>query len=163
VGDAPEIRVSDAEREAAADRLRRASGEGRLDPDELEERLARAYSARTTGELAQLTRDLPEPAPPQPSRGEVVRRGAWARRSLLFPPLVCTLIWLAAGAHPPFWPIWVFLGCGIAALATVLGVGRAERHDERRDARDARRGARREARASRRDRRLPPPPAPPGQ
>ena len=44
---APALRASDAEREAAAERLRRAGGEGRLVPEELEERLGVAFSART--------------------------------------------------------------------------------------------------------------------
>lgn len=37
---APDILVSDAEREAAAERLRLAAGEGRLAQDELEERIS---------------------------------------------------------------------------------------------------------------------------
>jgi hypothetical protein len=39
------IRASDAEREADALRLRTAAGEGRLEPDELEERLGLALGA----------------------------------------------------------------------------------------------------------------------
>jgi Domain of unknown function (DUF1707)/Cell wall-active antibiotics response 4TMS YvqF len=56
----PAIRASDAEREAAAARLRTAAGEGRLALDELAERLDRAFAAVTRGELDTLTRDLPE-------------------------------------------------------------------------------------------------------
>lgn len=52
------MRVSDAEREEAAERLRVAAGDGRLDLQELEERLEQTYAARTYGELEPLTLDL---------------------------------------------------------------------------------------------------------
>ncbi len=53
-------RVSDRERDAVAERLRQAAAEGRLDLDELDERLGRAYSSRTYAELVPLTHDLPD-------------------------------------------------------------------------------------------------------
>jgi hypothetical protein len=53
------LRASDADRDAVVDRLREAAGEGRLEPDELEERVDRALRARTYGELAELLADLP--------------------------------------------------------------------------------------------------------
>ena len=53
------LRVSDADREAAAERLRHAAVEGRLEPDELEERLHAALRARTYGDLRRLLVDLP--------------------------------------------------------------------------------------------------------
>ncbi|MCX3060120.1 DUF1707 SHOCT-like domain-containing protein [Streptomyces beihaiensis] len=58
-GHAPELRASDADRERVAERLREAVAEGRLDMEEFDERLEAAYKARTYGELAPLTRDLP--------------------------------------------------------------------------------------------------------
>jgi hypothetical protein len=57
-----ELRISDAERERVAERLRDAAGEGRLTVEELDERVELAYAARTGGDLAPLTADLPEPA-----------------------------------------------------------------------------------------------------
>jgi len=63
----PELRASDADRERAADRLRRAAGDGQLTIDELDERLHAAYAARTRGELEPLTADL------QSSGGAAVR------------------------------------------------------------------------------------------
>jgi hypothetical protein len=132
MADRPDLRASDADRERTADLLRRSAGDGRLDPDELEERLTSAYGARTTGELADLTRDLPS-APPRPvPRREATLQLRRRYGGLLFPPLVCTLIWLATGAHGSFWPIWVWLGCGIAALAGILGVDDRHRRRERR-------------------------------
>ncbi|MFJ4190894.1 DUF1707 domain-containing protein [Kitasatospora sp. NPDC089509] len=53
-----EPRAGDADREAVADRLRVAAGEGRIDLGELEERLDRAYAARTYRELDALVTDL---------------------------------------------------------------------------------------------------------
>jgi len=55
----PPLRASAADRELAVDILRVAAGEGRLTLAELDERLEAALSARTIGELATLTADLP--------------------------------------------------------------------------------------------------------
>ena len=56
----PEVRASHADRDRVVDVLRVAAGDGRLTLEELEERLEAALSARTVGELAVLTSDLPE-------------------------------------------------------------------------------------------------------
>lgn len=53
------LRASHADRERVVDVLRVAAGDGRLTPDELDERLEVALSARTMGELDVLTADLP--------------------------------------------------------------------------------------------------------
>ena len=55
----PDLRVSDADRERVAERLREAAGEGRLTVEELDERVEAAYAARTAGELTEVTADLP--------------------------------------------------------------------------------------------------------
>lgn len=54
-----DLRVSDADRHAVADILREAAGEGRLDIDELEERLDETYKAKTYADLEPITQDLP--------------------------------------------------------------------------------------------------------
>lgn len=54
-----EMRVSDAEREAAAAELREHFASGRLTQDELDERLAAAFVAKTHGDLKALFTDLP--------------------------------------------------------------------------------------------------------
>ena len=59
------LRASDADREAIAAQLHKAAVEGRLDADELEERLHLALRARTYGDLRRLVVDLPA----QPARG----------------------------------------------------------------------------------------------
>jgi hypothetical protein len=53
------LRASDADREAITERLRQAAAEGRLEPEELEERVEAALRARTYGELSPLVADLP--------------------------------------------------------------------------------------------------------
>jgi hypothetical protein len=53
------LRASDADRDAVTDRLREAAGEGRLEPEELEQRVGAALRARTYGDLAPLVADLP--------------------------------------------------------------------------------------------------------
>jgi hypothetical protein len=64
-GPADTSRAGDADREAVAERLRMAAGEGRLDLEELDDRLGRAYGARTYGQLRALVADLPvQPASP---------------------------------------------------------------------------------------------------
>jgi uncharacterized protein DUF1707/uncharacterized protein DUF4190 len=66
-----DLRASDADREATVERLRVAAMEGRLDADELEERLTAAYAARWCSELEGLTRDVTPPSalsPPAPLR-----------------------------------------------------------------------------------------------
>lgn len=54
------LRASDADRDRVADVLREAVAHGRITFDELDDRLALAYSARTYADLEAVTRDLPE-------------------------------------------------------------------------------------------------------
>jgi Domain of unknown function (DUF1707)/Cell wall-active antibiotics response 4TMS YvqF len=56
------LRVSDAERDETVRILGEHAAVGRLTLDELEERSSRALTARTRGELATLTTDLPQDA-----------------------------------------------------------------------------------------------------
>jgi DUF1707 SHOCT-like domain len=64
VSDAPDPRVSDADRELVVDRLREACAEGRLTLEEFSDRVGDVYEARTGTELERLTRDLPaDPTP----------------------------------------------------------------------------------------------------
>jgi Domain of unknown function (DUF1707) len=55
---AARLRAGDADRERTADELRRAHADGRIDADELAERVGRCYESRTFGELQRLTADL---------------------------------------------------------------------------------------------------------
>lgn len=91
----PNMRVSNAEREAIIAKLHAATEEGRLDLDEFADRSRQAYEARTYGEVERLLADLPEgtgsvavPAAKAPVEGpaelrlnpvgsSVERRGEW--------------------------------------------------------------------------------------
>jgi hypothetical protein len=88
----PELRASDADREATVGRLRIAAMEGRLDAEELAQRVSEAYDAKWCSQLVGLTADVTPPAaaaiaPPvfvQPAR----RTNPWAIASL-----VLGLVW----------------------------------------------------------------------
>jgi hypothetical protein len=69
-----ELRVSDAERDAAAALLQEHCAAGRLTVEELAERVELAYRAVTTADLDRLLADLPAaPAPPTPQPETRVR------------------------------------------------------------------------------------------
>jgi len=83
-------RVSDGERELAAEQLRVAAGEGRISLEELDARLGAVFSAVTYADLAAVTTDIPlapelaaaaRPAPEHlrlaVSHGHVERLGEW--------------------------------------------------------------------------------------
>jgi hypothetical protein len=53
------LRVSDADRHQVAELLREAAGEGRIDLDELDERLEATFAAKTYADLVPITVDLP--------------------------------------------------------------------------------------------------------
>jgi hypothetical protein len=57
--DPSQMRVSDAERHVVAELLRTAAGEGRLDLDELDQRLEATYAAKTYADLVPILADLP--------------------------------------------------------------------------------------------------------
>jgi hypothetical protein len=119
----PAVRASDADREALADQLRAHAIAGRLDTDELEDRLQGTYAARTTEELQALREDLPElPASPEELalrhkryRARMMRRSVQQTGGSLSAFAVCTVIWLASGASSFFWPVFVLL----AVVATL--------------------------------------------
>lgn len=72
------LRASHEDREQVVELLQVAAGEGRLTMDELDERLEAALNARTHGELAVLTADLPaagslRSGPPVPAARDLIR------------------------------------------------------------------------------------------
>jgi hypothetical protein len=97
-----DVLASDRERERVAEALRSHAAAGRLDPEELEERLGRAYGARTRADLVPLVTDLPVATAPPPSRR--------APSLPAVPPVVLiavllVAIWALTGAGY-FWPVW---------------------------------------------------------
>jgi hypothetical protein len=59
----PQMRASDADRDAVVTALSENFQAGRLTTEELEDRTGRALAARTLGQLDELTADLPAPRP----------------------------------------------------------------------------------------------------
>ena len=101
-GHDPNLRAADGDREAAAERLRRAHAEGRLDTTELQQRLERCYEGKTLGELDELISDLPqegaEERTPRPRFGQL----RW-RLAPLVPVLIALIAICAATGHHVFW------------------------------------------------------------
>lgn len=64
MNDLPELRASDADRDAAVALLREHLAAGRLTLGEFTERMSTAYGATTTAELERLARDMPVAAAP---------------------------------------------------------------------------------------------------
>jgi hypothetical protein len=149
-----EMRAADVDRQAAADRLRAAMDEGRLDLLEYDTRLATAYSAVTYGDLDQLFTDLPERgaravAPAGHRSGEVpavwspIAVGDEGFLTRIPTPLkVLWTIWLAvlsinltvwllvsisAGEAVYFWPMWLLVpGATLAGVTVgVMAIRRA--------------------------------------
>lgn len=96
----PDLRASDAERERVATFLRDQAAEGRLDHEELDERVGRAYAAKTVRELRSLMADLPQAPLPRPRRYSAAPRHR-------VPPLVPLgiLAFLFLGGPGVFWII----------------------------------------------------------
>jgi hypothetical protein len=108
------IRVADADRERLAEELREHMLAGRLTPEELEERLGRAYAATTRGELDALKADLPMGLATlelalAARKAKLRRRLAQEAGGAAGVSALCVGIWAASGADGSFWPIWVIL------------------------------------------------------
>lgn len=132
------MRVSDAERQAVADRLGGHYSEGRLDQAEFDDRVSRAMTAKTRGDLDGLFDDLPDPEPTGASgKGGPVsravpyrrrRRGGFVRVLLL---VVLAMVALSAVGHIFAAITWFVPWFWIAVLVgVVLLVSRSRsRHD----------------------------------
>jgi hypothetical protein len=156
----PHLRAADADRAAVAEVLGAHMSAGRLTVAEFDERLSRAYEAKTYGELDQLTADLPPlaastSAPVPTPRQEVgasatTDRGSpspWAGgwdqshswRAWLSTSLIVLTIWavtsLASWEFHYFWPVWVIGPWGAVLLAQTLTGGGREGDGHRRQLR----------------------------
>jgi hypothetical protein len=139
----PDVRVSDRDRQAAAERLRLAMGEGRLDLVEYDDRLARAYAAVTYADLEPLFTDLPPTsamAEPVAPPAQVLRPAARPVPSAARLPTALKVLWtiwvavvsinvtvwllvsLGNGDLEYFWPMWLAVpGAALFAVsASVL-------------------------------------------
>jgi hypothetical protein len=128
------MRTSDAERQRVAEFLRDACGEGRLSPEELEQRLDQLFAGSTVADIAVLVRDLPGGSAviPHFGRGAAPRRVAPAplavrrRRGpspavpLGFALLVGGLAWLAVAALPPL--LAIVFAAVVLSVAIAVGI-----------------------------------------
>ena len=117
----PQLRASDADREATAERLRTAAMEGRLDAYELDERLTAAYAARTCAQLEALTADVTPPAPPAaPVQRPVFVRQAARTNGFAIASLILGIMWMG----------WLgslaAIACGHVALREIARSGGAQ-------------------------------------
>jgi Domain of unknown function (DUF1707) len=131
------IRISDADRERATARLREHFAEGRLNSEELDERITAALSAKTYGDLRRIMADLPEAAPVPPMDGSAPqwagRPGAAVWRGprvlpLLFIVLIAALVIPGVG-----WVFFAFLKVMLvlwlaACLVGIFTAARFRRH-----------------------------------
>jgi hypothetical protein len=103
----PPLRASDADREAVAERLRVASVDGRIDSEELEQRLSQVYAARSVAELDQIVADVVPPPPPAPPAAPVAPPYAYPQPYAAYPPAPTTNgLAVASLVAAFFWVIW---------------------------------------------------------
>jgi hypothetical protein len=102
------LRASDADRDAVADRLHRAAVEGRLEPEELEERLHRALRARTYGDLRRLVADLPSTPARRSNRGLALTALTLSVRVVLALVVIAAVITVAV-VMAAWWIVWILL------------------------------------------------------
>ena len=138
-----DLRVSDAERQNVADRLRVAQEVGQLDIHEFDERVRSVWAARTRGELERVTADLPTP-PPQAATVPARRptRQVFSDTGGGITMRVLAIIWAASLAvnvvvwglvsatnhdavYP--WPIWLAPAGVVLLVLYVAGIGRPRR------------------------------------
>lgn len=118
------LRASDADREEIAERLRKATAEGRLVAEELEERLEATFHARTYGELDAVVADLPgvpvrrreRPRPPAISAVQVIAL-------FILAPVILSLLIAAAVIVATLFSAW-----GLLLVAGWFMFGRGRLH-----------------------------------
>ena len=151
-GNNPDLRASDAERDAVASELGQHFQDGRLEHAEYDERLGAAMAAKTRRDLETLLEDLPQGAAGQPGGGftEPEQAGASGARPchsvqlsgtrghpalvVLLPLLVAVaLLYGQFGGWPHPWPFAPvsFLWLIVPILAVRTWVGRARRRQWR--------------------------------
>jgi hypothetical protein len=134
-----DIRASDVDRKAAQERLHWAHAEGLISLEEFDSRVGAAWNAKTRGELAEVSADLPMPARPRsPAYGPFAEGPAGTTMRVLSTiwltlSMVNLMIWglvvLTTGSWVHPWWVWVAIPPG-AVLGTLwwIGIGRRRRH-----------------------------------
>jgi Domain of unknown function (DUF1707) len=151
----PRIRASDADRDRTAALLREHHAAGRLTADEFNERLDKAYAAKTLGELDELLADLPgidlyklpdasldrgrrggsgpPPLPWMMAPGRLTPAWRAALGSWLSVSLVAFFVWLLSGHPANLWFLWIAGPYGLILLGRWVSDGAPRRHRRRRD------------------------------
>jgi hypothetical protein len=106
-----DLRVSDSERERVVDELREHGATGRLDVDELADRVEHAYRARTRADLAVPLADLPDVRRRRARRAAAVAGLRHHFTAFAAVNLLLIGVWGATGGC--FWPVWPLMGWGI--------------------------------------------------
>ena len=144
------LRACDADRERVVERLRAAVAEGRLSPEELDERLPAAFTARTYADLDAVLADLPRPgstrresAPrehgrrsgsPHDGRRRTARPtvGAWALAAVRANPLLLVVLIPALAAAGAMLFAAAITWMTLVAAVMILGGGHRHRIHPRR-------------------------------
>ena len=132
------LRVSDAERNEVVERLSAYFSEGRLDQAEFDERVSRAMTAKTRGDLDGLFDDLPDPGPTgAPGMGgsadpsvpyRMRRRHGGPGRPILMVALVIALAIAVGHIVTAIFVPWFWVAALVVAIVFVTRSTRA-RHD----------------------------------
>jgi len=123
------LRASDSDRDVVNDVLGTAYAEGRLTPEELDERSDQVVQAKTLRELPPIIDDLVIRSGATPvlrdKRAEAELRYRRQRQEALFsfitPTLICWVIWSATmfGGFP--WPLFVMIASGLNYVRVATG------------------------------------------
>jgi Domain of unknown function (DUF1707) len=128
------MRVSDAERQAVADRLAVHYGDGRLDQAELDDRVSRAMSAKTRADLSGLLDDLPESGPARasgiPDRSGHAGQIRPHRHGHGVLVLAAIIVIAVAAAHTVAWFALSWLWIGAVAVIALVATGHIGHHHE---------------------------------
>jgi hypothetical protein len=130
------MRVSDAERQAVADRLAEGFADGRLDQAEFDERAGLAMNAKTRADLAGLLDDLPDTGPHGarlPGTGAPAVRERPRRRPGSFLGFVLLVIIFLVAAHAAVHAAAALLWAGLIFAAVMFVATRAARGRARHD------------------------------
>jgi Domain of unknown function (DUF1707) len=129
-----DIRASDVDRKHTQDRLHRAHAEGLISLEEFDSRVHAAWQAKTRGELAKVSADLPAYSTTRTPRGAFAPGPGGTAMRVLFAiwlglSVVNVVIWalamLSIGEWVSPWWVWITVPSG-AALGTLwmVGIGR---------------------------------------
>ena len=128
----PNMRIGDAERNQIAEQLSKHYGDGRLDAAEFQERLDKAMSAKTRGDLSGLLSDLPNLQTPEQVTAAAAQPQRYRRphviKTVVFVVIAFwALSFLAATSHFLFFG-WIHIPWLLIVLVVAFLWSRDRRH-----------------------------------